>query len=113
MKKARHALLAAFTCFAVIFTLGVFHLKNRPGGPVTLSAAPVYAVSCAEDAININTADHKTLTTLPGIGQVLAQRIIDYRESAGDFRAVEELMNIDGIGEKRMEQLLDLVTIGG
>ena len=57
MKKALSALLVAFTCFAVIFTLGVFRLKNQPGDPVTLSAAPAYAVCAAEDAININIED--------------------------------------------------------
>ena len=52
-------------------------------------------------------------TSRQDIGEVLARRIIDYRESAGDFRTVEELINVEGIGEKWMEQILDLVTIGG
>ena len=53
------------------------------------------------------------LQTLPGIGPTYAQRIIDYREEHGPFRTVGELMNISGIGEKRLEAIWDLVTTGG
>ena len=51
--------------------------------------------------------------TLPGIGEVLALRIIAYREDNGGFRAPEELLNVEGIGKKRLEEIMDLITLGG
>ncbi len=63
--------------------------------------------------IDLNTADARELMALPGIGEVLAGRILAYRQDHGPFEAVEELMNVSGIGEKRLEAVLDLVTIGG
>lgn len=62
-------------------------------------------------SVNLNTADANQLETLPGIGPVTAQKIIEYRESVGAFQSKEELMQVDGIGEKTFESLQNLVTI--
>ncbi|MBU1937364.1 helix-hairpin-helix domain-containing protein [bacterium] len=61
--------------------------------------------------ININTATRAQLQTLSGIGPVLSQRIIDYREKHGDFKTVEELDDVYGIGPKRLEAMRDRVTV--
>lgn len=62
--------------------------------------------------VNINTATVKELDdALPGIGPTLAQRIVDYREQHGPFRSPEDIKNVSGIGERRFEQIKDLITI--
>lgn len=80
---------------------------------VALSFAPAYAQSTPPKArININTATATELETLPRIGPVVAQRIVDYRTKNGNFKKVEEIMKVQGIGEKVYEQIKDLITVG-
>ncbi len=61
--------------------------------------------------VNLNTATLAELDTLPGVGPVLAQRILDARDAQGGFNAVSDLRKVDGIGDARYEQLKDLVTV--
>ena len=63
--------------------------------------------------IDINKDDIKALTSLPGIGEVLAQRIIDYREKYGPFHTTDELVKVSGIGPAIYTRLSELVTVGG
>ena len=61
--------------------------------------------------VNINTASKKELDALPGIGEVLAQRIIDYRSANGPFSTVDELTKVKGIGEKTLAKLKPYATV--
>jgi len=61
--------------------------------------------------ININTANLETLITLPGIGQIIGQRIIDYRAEYGSFLSIEEIMNVSGIKESVYEQIKELIAV--
>ncbi|MEV2238905.1 helix-hairpin-helix domain-containing protein [Micromonospora sp. NPDC049891] len=61
--------------------------------------------------VNLNTATSAQLETLPGVGPVLAQRIIEHRDQHGGFRSVGDLRQVNGIGDARYEQLKDLVTV--
>lgn len=63
--------------------------------------------------ININTADAAQLDSLPGIGPVLAQAIVDYRTEFGNFDTPEDLLNVSGIGQKKLEAILEYITTGG
>ena len=61
--------------------------------------------------ININTADLSKLKEIPGVGDVKAKSIIEYREKNGGFKSIEDIKNIDGIGEKTFEKIKDSITI--
>lgn len=61
--------------------------------------------------ININTALVADLTVLPGIGEVMAERIIEYREQNGNFKKPEDIMKVKGIGEKKFEKIKDFVIV--
>jgi len=60
--------------------------------------------------ININTANSAELQKLPGVGPVTADKIISYRNEYGEFKAIEELMNVSGIGEKTFAKLKNTIT---
>ncbi|MHC5227620.1 helix-hairpin-helix domain-containing protein [Enterococcus sp. LJL99] len=61
--------------------------------------------------VNLNTADETELQTLTGIGQKKAQEIIAYREENGGFKAIDELKNISGIGDKTFEKLKESISV--
>ncbi len=73
-------------------------------GKVSSSAAE-------EEIININTADAEELEKLSGIGPATAAKIIEYREKVGIIRSVDELLNISGIGEKKLEAIRDKIKL--
>lgn len=62
--------------------------------------------------ININTADQKTLETLPNIGPAKARNIVQYRETHGYFNAIEDILKVNLIGPKTFEGIRDLITVG-
>ncbi len=66
--------------------------------------------SC-QDGLDLNHADADDLETLPGIGPVLAQRIIDYRSQHGAFTSVDELLDVNGIGDKTFAKIKDCVYV--
>ena len=128
MKKPRLSILVAVTLLFAVFTLGFFLGRNGSHGsgelsvPAAMQTLPPQT-TCPEPTtpetvavtfpIDINRADAEQLTALPGIGEVLARRIVAYREENGSFLSTQELQNVEGIGEKRLDAILDLITIGG
>ena len=62
--------------------------------------------------VNINTATAQQLTALPGVGEKLAARIVEYRQKSGGFKSVAELMNVQGLGEKNLAKIEPYLTIG-
>lgn len=83
---------------------------TAPGGPAGAAAGVTAGGAAAPAApVSLNTATADQLDTLPGVGPVLAQHIIDYRTQHGGFRSVDELREVNGIGDRRFADLRDLV----
>jgi competence protein ComEA len=82
-----------------------------------LSGIEIYVPQAGETAslqkIDINRAEPWLLEALPGIGEVLAQRIVDYRSQNGPFRIIEDLLNVSGIGSATLENMKDFITVSG
>ncbi len=126
MKNTRLRPLILLTCVFAAFLFGLLAGKGLSRSPVQIQSLPA-VTAAAETApestvpaapavpaiINLNAATAEQLQTLPGIGPVLSARIITYREKNGGFTTIGELMNVSGIGEKKLEEIWDLVTIGG
>lgn len=91
-----------FTAFAMALALAALTF-----------VAPVLAAKPAPASkVNLNSATVEQLTALPGVGEKLAGRIVEYRQKAGGFKAANELMNVVGIGEKNFTKLQPYITVG-
>jgi competence protein ComEA len=82
-----------------------------PGAPGEAPPGDTTGGAAAGGKVNLNTATLAQLDSLPGVGPVLAQRILDHREKNGPFRTVSDLRQVEGIGDTRYEQLKELVTV--
>ncbi len=88
--------------------------ENLPPSPTSGEAPPTPSpVQPPQPGakINVNTATAAELEQLPGIGPVLAQRIVEYREAHGPFQSIEDIKKVSGIGEAKFEQIKDLITV--
>ena len=126
MKKDSQFFLIGLTILFIGFLLGMLVGRSIAREPVVIQGVPTEAVLPSNTTapteriprgigkagrININTASATLLDTLPGVGPILAQRIVDHRENNGPFRDVSELSNVEGIGNGTMLKILDMITV--
>ena len=115
LTKAEKIILA-LTLLFLVFTLGV-HWGGQERDSFTISTQPrsESAVSAPKQTektlVNINCADVDELMTLPGIGEVLAGRIIAYREEHGAFASIDEITQVQGIGNGVYSKICTSITV--
>ncbi|MFI1467476.1 helix-hairpin-helix domain-containing protein [Streptomyces wuyuanensis] len=87
----------------------VVGVPQPPGGAAPGAPGRTGGGAPGAGPLSLNTATAEQLDTLPGVGPVLAQHIVDYRTEHGGFRSVDELREVTGIGDRRFEDLQPLV----
>lgn len=85
--------------------------SSRSSLPTLPTSSEVTGLQVESGPININTATKEELESLPGIGPVIAGRIIDYRKTNGPFKRREDLLKVKGIGPKTFADLKDKITL--
>jgi len=88
----------------------VGHPETATGGLAGAAAAAAPPAS-AGSMVNLNSATEEELETLPGVGPVTAQKILDWRRAHGRFSAVDELLEVSGIGDKTLARLAPYLTL--
>ena len=91
--------------FVVLFGLG----SAVPGNVAIAAQAKTQA--SPENPVDINKATVESLATVPGIGKVTAERIVEWRETNGPFRRIEDLMKVKGIGDKTFDRLRPYIKV--
>lgn len=108
---ARHGAALASLNLAAPLTDGVQVLVPRAAPGASSGAVDPITGAAVPARININTASAADLEALPGIGEVLAQRIVDYRTQNGPFTSVDQLVDVSGIGDAILADIRDSVTV--
>lgn len=96
------------SCFAMMLSLSFAVPWMSVTNAATSQAATHQTVTAM---VNVNAASAKELKTLPGIGQVTAQRIIDYRTAKGPYASVEDLLKVKGLGQSTLQKIRDQIVL--
>lgn len=115
MKNGGKALLL-LCVIALTLVLGMFVGRNLQSGYVMLpvnSNDVIDNKDIKDHRLDINTATKAQLMELPGIGELIAERILDYRAVNGPFATIDDLMNVEGIGQKKLLEVEALIKVGG
>jgi competence protein ComEA len=97
--------------FARVLTDGEQLVVGADSAPAAPTGTAPSSTAAPTALVNVNTADQATLETLPGIGPVTATAILQWRDQHGSFSSVDELLEVDGIGEATLAEIAPLVTL--
>lgn len=106
-----------FLVIAFFLLSGMLYSRSFYGGSLAMgrqSDAETLTADGFDDMpvqININRAEERELTRLPGVGEKLAKSIVEYRRENGDFQEIADIMQVSGIGEKSFEEMKDMITV--
>ncbi len=114
LTKSEHGLLVLTAIFLCLLVAAARSVQQDGSWDYRITARSSQEDVTPEESppVDLNTADEAALDTLPGIGPVLAERIITWRQTHGPFTEVEQLLEVSGIGEATLADLQGLVTVG-
>lgn len=105
-------LLLGITAIFVCGLLGLAHYDRVMTVPIeTEVRVPQEEILPDLSPLNLNTATVEELVQLPGIGEELARRIVEYRMTTGRFQNIEDIMKVSGIGQGKFDALKDRITV--
>lgn len=109
----RFGVILVWTMAAVLLiAVGVTAVSDRFAlTPLTVEMLTTTAPEPVSFTVNLNTATAEELQQLEGVGEVLSGRIIAYREKHGDFRSIEDLLDVQGVGKTRLEKWRPYLTV--
>ena len=117
MKKGS-AIMLGLIVLLLCLVIGIFIGRNTNSKAALLpvnndTQGAANTDTAADHRLDINSATKAQLMELPGIGEKLAEQIISYRSQNGDFKSIDDLILVEGIGKKKLSQIEHMIRAGG